>query len=192
MTLYSFHDTKIIFQMSPTFSSRKETVPYNQAMEGVWKVKYLVFLYSKCSKHSELKTFRKLKNRGNLLTLPIILEFKVLKHLSSLSYQKENIFWEVKNNHSYFFWKFKKLSFPSRNRESYFLLYITAALREFPWNRLGEEIDLVLSLALKNRSGYQSWSTWMCYLGVPIYPILFYNLPVCVCPSWRTTGKTNV
>lgn len=91
-----------------------------------------------------------------------------------------------------FFWKFKKLNSSSKNRESYFLLYITTALREFPWNHLGEETDLVLSLALKNRSGYRSWSTWTCYLGVPIYPILFYSLPVCVCPSQRITWKTNV
>ena len=31
---------------------------------------------------------------------------------------KENIFWEVKHNFNLFFWKFKKLNFPSRSRES--------------------------------------------------------------------------
>lgn len=72
--------------MIPTFFLRKENVSYNQAMEGVRKVKYPVFLNSECSKHSELKTFRQLRNHGNILTLPIILEFKVGKYLSSLSY----------------------------------------------------------------------------------------------------------
>lgn len=79
----------------------------------------------------------------------------------------KSIFRQVKNNYSNLFWKFKKLNFPSRNRMSYFLFYITTALREFPWNYLGEGTYLVLSLAFKNSSGYQNQSACTCLSWCP-------------------------
>ena len=118
----------------------------------------LSFLYSE---HFELKTFRKLGNLGSIVTIPKTLKSTVWQPLSSLSYQNGDLYWEVKNNYSHFFWKLKA-DFPSRNKESYFMSYISTALREFPWNYLGGGAGLVLSLAFKNRSGYQDWSTSTC------------------------------
>lgn len=36
-----------MFQLILPFSPQKQTIPYNQAMEGVWKVKYPVFFMCK-------------------------------------------------------------------------------------------------------------------------------------------------
>lgn len=149
--------------MIPNFSPQKETILYNQAVEGVWKVNSLSFL---CSEHFELETSRKFGNQGSKVTVPKALKSTVRQLLLPLSYQNEDIFWEVKNNYSHFFWKLKT-NFPSKNKENYFMSYISTALREFPRNYSGGGAGPVLSLAFKNRSGYQVWSTSPCLSQCP-------------------------
>lgn len=82
--LHSLHDTKIVFQMIPSFPPQKVSLPYNQAMKRAWKVIYPVFFI--------FKTLRKSRNLINIVILPIVFQSKVWQLLSTLRWWKRIFF----------------------------------------------------------------------------------------------------